>query len=196
MLKTIIFVCIAIALSIMAATQFAGALEKASATRANRDDRRRRVLDLGIKGRAVMAGIFAVVMLLLAWMSNIMLLSTIVCLILSVLLVLANVYLKGNYIDALPALFFIWVGNVISSLKNAGLMVGNKWGTVYIILQVVCLVLMALLTALGNYSSYRRMVKKEDIDAERLEEDVDKAEDEEREKAEARRKAKAAKSKA
>lgn len=179
MLKTIIFVVIAIALSAFAAMQFAAQLESASATRARRDeDNVGRSLELGTFGRAVIALIFAVVMILLGLASKLPILSTIIALLLSGGLVLANTYLKRGGINALPSFFLLWVGILISSIKDAGFTSSNitLWGKIYIVLQIVALVLLVVGTILGNILAYTRRKLDEDDKADELEAEVAEAE--------------------
>jgi hypothetical protein len=183
MIKTIIIIVTAVVLSIIAAFSFAGALEKASSTRAGRNpDRKRRSLELGLQGRAILFAIFAIVMLLLAWMSHVPLLSTIVCLILAIGLVLGNLYVKKNGINSLKGFLCLWIGNLIGSLAYANFRSDDgRWNKVYIILQVICLVLLLVGSLIGNIISYFLVYKDEEDDADVVTEDVDNSSEEESE---------------
>ena len=167
MLKNIIYVVILAVISFFAATQFSAQLEAVSAARARKAGKRRS-LELGFSGRAIIAVALLAVMLLLGLMSNIMLLSTIVSLVLFAGLVVANVYLKGNGISVFPSLFLIWVGLAIAAQKNAYLVVGDIWGTIYSIISIVLLILMIAVTVVGNINAKYRKVRKERRDAEEL----------------------------
>lgn len=164
--------------SILASMQFVKALESASATRARRKDAvSRRSLELGWPGVATIAIFFAAIMLILAWMSNISLLSRIVALILSVGLVLGNTYLKGNGIHCCPAMLLLWAGNVSSSLRH----VQGGWEKWYIYLQVIAAILILAGTFIGNLHRAGIRFRLENEDEEKVEEDVEASSDEESE---------------
>lgn len=171
MAKTIIFIVLAVVFAVCAAIQFVGQLECASAGRARRDeDIERRSLELGIGGRIVFGVIFFAVMVLLAWASHIELLSTIAALIISVILVLLNTWFKGIDVNVFPALFLIWAGNTMGSLKNVVQLQGDVWLTIYVILQIVAFILLAVGTALGNL----RRAYAGDTEDDEIEEDEEK----------------------
>ena len=175
MLKTIIFLFIAIALSIFAAMQFAAQLEAVSARNARRDeDNPGDQLELGKRGRAIFAGIFLVVMIVLGLLSKFSLISTILALAISVCMVLATTFFKSLGINALTTFFLLWVGNLISSIKEAGFTTSTTgWGKVYIWLQVIALILILVGTVAGNVSRFYRKMKKENESADELERAVD-----------------------
>lgn len=181
MLKTIIFLLIAIALSVFAAMQFAAQLEAVSARKARRDvDNPKRSLELGKSGRAVFAGIFFLVMFVLSLLSKFSLISTILALGISVAMVLANTYFKSLGINALTTFFLLWVGNLISSIKEAGFTTSTTgWGKVYVVLQVIALILILVGTIAGNVMAFVRKTKRENVEAEELEEAVDESDTDE-----------------
>ncbi len=191
MVKTIIFIIIAIVLSAFAAIQFAAQLEAVSATKARADENKpTRQLDLGKGGRAVFAGIFFAVMIVLGLLSKISLVSTILALVLSVGMVIANTFFKSIGIGALPTFFVLWIGNLISSIKDAGYTTSTTgWGKIYVVLQVIALILLLVGTVAGNVKTYIDKIKGENEQADELEkatgesntvnEDEDEEDDEE-----------------
>lgn len=177
MLKTIVYVLIELVFCFFAATQFAAQLESVSATRA-KEAGKRKSLELGWLGRIVLTAAFLAIMLLVSLMSHIMLLSTIVSLVLFAGLVVANVYLKGNGINVFPTLFLLWIGLGIAAQKNAQLVVGDIWGTIYSIISGVLFILLIAVTVVGNINAKHRKVKKQKMDAEELDEKVERLESE------------------
>ncbi len=174
MLKSIIFVLIAVGLSGMASVQFASALEVASASRP-----KSRNLELGKEWRVIFAAVFAVVMFVLAWMSKTPLLGTVVCLGIAIFLVLSNGYLKKNGIQAIFAFVCVWMGNLLASLKNANYTTASTgWSKVYIALQVICFVALLVGTVGGKILDFIKLVEGEEEEADSLEEDVDESEKE------------------
>jgi hypothetical protein len=166
-LRTIGFIALTIIITVAAACSFATALEVASANKGGR-----RHLELRYSGRTVIAIVLAVSMILLSWMSNIKVLGMIVAIVLAVGLVAANVFLRRNGIKASFALALVWIGNLIASLRYAKVMSNNPWDVAYIIVQVVCLVLILAASAIASINTILRAFKKENEDADELEEDV------------------------
>lgn len=175
MLKNIVFIIIMAAFAVLAALQFASQLEIVSATHARRNNGTRRSLELGRVGRIVIALVFFALMFVLGLLSRFTLLSQILAIIVGLGLVAANVYLKGNGIHVFPALFFLWGGLMIASQKDANLMIGDAWGTIYNIIMTVLFILLCLVTIIGNINAKRRELRKERRDADELEEQVEEA---------------------
>ena len=177
MLKSIIFILIAIALSVFAAMQFVSQLEAVSASKIREDDFGRvRPLKLGVEGRAVFAGFFFVVMIVLGLLSKFSLVTTILALILSVIMVLLNTYFKSIGIGALPTFLILLFGNTISSIKDAGFTSPlTGWGKVYVWLQIIALILLLIGTAAANIAAYCSNLKRENEDADELRESVEES---------------------
>lgn len=175
MLKTIVFVLIAIALSAFAAMQFLAQLEKVSASRAGREeDVSRRSLEFGLIDKVILTAIFAAVMIVLSLLSKFWLISTIIALVISVFMVLVNTYLKTNGFNVLPTLFLLWVGNLIASIKDAGFTTSSTgWGRIYVVLQVIALVLLLIGTVAGNVLKFYRTMKDENESEEELEAEIE-----------------------
>ena len=174
MLKSIIFIVIAVALSVFAEKQFLAQLERAAATRARRDENNPgRMLEFGVKDRAIVAVAIAAVMIILGLISKFWIVSTILALAISAILVMSNTFLKSNGINALTAFFLIWVGILISSIKDAGFTTATTgWGKVYIVIQVIMLVLLIVGSVAGNVLKFYHKVREENEDADKLEEKV------------------------
>lgn len=174
MLKTIIFLFIAVALSAFAALQFAAQLETVSATRAKRDpDHPRKQFEVGKLGRVAITVVFAVVMILLGLLSRFYIVSTIIALALAVVMVLANTYLRQYRFRLMTCFFILWMGNLISSIKEAHITTSTTgWGKIYVVLQVIALILLVVGTVVGNIRAFTGKVRSKD------EKDAEKAEDE------------------
>lgn len=178
MLKTIIFVLLSIVLSVFAERQLVAQLERVSATRARMNDGDGNSLELGIKDRAIVAAVFAAVMIVLGFLSRFWLISTILALAISVILVVSNTFLKSNGINALTGFFLLWIGILISSIKEAGFTTSTTgWGKVYIVLQIIMLVLLIVGSVAGNVHRFYCKVRQENRDADELEEKASKHDD-------------------
>ena len=141
MLKVIIIILLLIVFSAYASFGIAWQLESASATRARRDENiKRRSLELGIKGRILFTLTFSVIFILIMIASHIKILSMILGLLLSIILVIGNTYLRSNGIRICPQLFALWVSTMISSVAYAHMTTNDALGWVYTVLQVVCLI--------------------------------------------------------
>lgn len=162
MLKTIVTILLSIVFSVLAARGFASQLEVVSATRAK--DKGKRSLELGITGRAIISAIFSVVFIVLMISSNIRILAVILGILLSVGMVILNVYLRKHEIKLLPSFFLLWVATVISTSTYAHFTSKDTLGTVYIVLQIICLVLILLGAAVPNLLCYYDEYKREEQD--------------------------------
>lgn len=181
------FMIIISVLSVYSGFEFANALEETSANNVSKRGRGR-ILDLGVTGRIIFSVLFVAVMLALSHLSKSIELLNIVTRCILVFLVVLNIFLRINGVRAFKVFVVLWLGNLISSLKNTGFTVDDKNAQLFIVIQLVAFLLLCLGTVLGNLIHFYRNVeaetelepepesgsKKEDEDAESDSEDGSK----------------------
>ena len=181
------FITIISALSVFSGFDFASALEEASANNVSRKGHGR-ILDLGWTGRIIFSVLFVAVMIVLSQLSKNLELLNISARCVLIFLVVLNIALRANGVRAFKVFVVLWLGNLISSLKNTGFTVDDKNAQLFIVIQLVEFLLLCLGTVLGNLIHFYRNVeaetelepepesgsKKEDEDAESDSEDGSK----------------------
>jgi membrane protein len=181
------FITIISALSVFSGFDFASALEEASANNVSRKGHGR-ILDLGLSGRIIFSVLFVAVMIVLSQLSKNLELLNISARCVLIFLVVLNIALRANGVRAFKVFVVLWLGNLISSLKNTGFTVDDKNAQLFIVIQLVAFLLLCLGTVLGNLIHFYRNVeaetelepepesgsKKEDEDAESDSEDGSK----------------------
>ena len=161
MLKTVITIVVSIVLSWLAVKGYASQLTAVSATR------KKGPIEFSTVERAMMTAVSSVVFILLMISSNIRILAVILGVALSVIMVLANTYLRSNGIKLLPSFFLLWVATVISTSTYAHFTSKDTLGTVYIVLQIICLVLLLVGAAVSNTKKFYEEQKEENEEADK-----------------------------
>ena len=176
MVNTIIAVLAAIA----AGWYFAGALEKASATRAHRDEQIRRKLVLGTVGRVAFAVVLTLIALLMIGISKYTVLVSIIGIALSAILVLGNIRLKRNGVEAFFSCIFMWASVFFGSIaKNAAFDTRKGgWGKTYLVIQIIAAILIVLSSIVAFLREKGITFREENADEESVEEDVASSSDE------------------
>lgn len=176
MVKTVL----AIVFAICAGWYFAGALETASKTRARRDDVKRRRLVLGTVGRVAFAAVLLLITLLMIGISKYTVLVSIVGIALSAILVLGNIRLKANGVEAFITCFLTWAAVFLGSIaKNAAFDTQRGgWGKAYMIIQIIAGILIVLGSVIGFLREKGITFREENEEEETVEEDVASSSDE------------------
>lgn len=157
-LTFIFFIIIISSLSVFSGFEFASALEEASANNVQKRGHGR-ILDLGWSGRVIFSVLFVAVMIVLSQLSkNLELLNISVRCIL-IFLVILNIVLRANGVRAFKVFVVLWLGNLISSIKNTGFTVDDKNAQLFIIIQLVAFVLLCLGAMLGNLIYFYRNIE-------------------------------------
>lgn|GEM_PF-1804522 len=159
-LSFLFFVVIISSLSVFSGFDFASALEEASANNVSRRGHGR-ILDLGWTGRVVFSVLFVAVMIVLSQLSKNIELLNIATRCVLIFLVVLNIALRANGVRALKTFVALWLGNLISSLKNTGFTVDDKNAQLFIVIQLVAFLLLCLGTVLGNLIHFYRKVEAE-----------------------------------
>lgn len=154
------FITIISALSVFSGFDFASALEEASANNVQRRGHGR-ILDLGWTGRVIFSVLFVAVMIVLSQLSKNLELLNIAARCVLIFLVVLNIALRANGVRAFKVFVVLWLGNLISSLKNTGFTIDNKNAQLFILIQLVAFVLLFLGTALGNLIYFYRNIEAE-----------------------------------
>lgn len=149
------FITIISALSVFSGFDFASALEETSANNVSKRGRGR-ILDLGVTGRIIFSVLFVAVMLALSHLSKSIELLNIVTRCILVFLVVLNIFLRINGVRAFKVFVALWLGNLISALKETGFTIDQKNAQLFILIQLVAFVLLFLGTALGNLIYFYR----------------------------------------
>lgn len=166
-MKLTVFIIIELALSYCIAMQFCGKLEVASATRANKaDGTKTRSLELGHTGRAMLMVAIFIEFALIALLSKWLVVVTLVVMIISMVIVWVNIYLRGVGIEAFVPLLLLWVGNIVASLfQQSKVGAESRWALFFIIFEIVMLAFLLAGTAVVKFNRYRRMyMDEEDAD--------------------------------
>ena len=148
-LSFLFFVVIISSLSVFSGFDFASALEEASANNVQRRGHGR-ILDLGWTGRVIFSVLFVAVMIVLSQLSKNLELLNIAVRCVLIFLVVLNIALRANGVRAFKVFVALWLGNLISSLKNTGFTVDNKNAQLFIVIQLVAFLLLCLGAVLGN----------------------------------------------
>lgn len=152
------FITIISALSVFSGFDFASALEEASANNVQRRGHGR-ILDLGWTGRVVFSVLFVAVMIVLSQLSKNLELLNIAARCVLIFLVVLNIALRANGVRAFKVFVVLWLGNLISSLKNTGFTVDNKNAQLFIVIQLVAFLLLCLGAVLGNLIYFYRNIE-------------------------------------
>ena len=154
---------------------FASSLEHASASKVG-DDESHRKLELGVKGRVVIIAIVTLILLAVIAVSRIPVATVITGLALSICTILFSLMPRSNGIHTLLSSFLFWAGEFCGSLTFANYRTGNKaLGSIYIILQLVCLVLILIVGCLPNLIAKVKERIEENRAAEELEDEKARA---------------------
>lgn len=184
MLKTIVTVILLLVFNILAARGFASQLEAVSASRAKRDeDVERRSLELGWMGRAVLAAIFFVVGLVVMISSNLRILSFILAIVLLLVIVAGNIYLRFNGLRLFPTFFFLWISTTISASTYAHFTSSDPIGIAYSVVVSVLFIIFVVSTIVMNVKSYYNDHCEEDDEAEKLSRKVKRSKSEDSDEA-------------
>lgn len=159
-LTFIFFIIIISSLSVLSGFDFASALEEASANNVSRKGHGR-ILDLGWSGRIIFSVLFVAVMIVLSQLSKNLELLNIVTRCILVFLVVLNIFLRINGVRAFKVFVALWLGNLISALKETGFTIDQKNAQLFILIQLVAFVLLFLGTALGNLICFYRNIEAE-----------------------------------
>lgn len=159
-LTFIFFIIIISILSVYSGFDFASALEEASANNVQKRGYGR-ILDLGWTGRVIFSVLFVAVMLALSHLSKSPELLNIAARCILIILVILNIILRINRVRAFKTFVALWLGNLISSLKNTGFTVDDKNAQLFIVIQLVAFVLLCLGAVLGNLIYFYRNVEVE-----------------------------------
>lgn len=170
------FITIISALSVFSGFDFASALEEASANNVQRRGHGR-ILDLGWSGRIIFSVLFVAVMIVLSQLSKNLELLNIAARCVLIFLIVLNIALRVNGVRAFKVFVVLWLGNLISSLKNTGFTVDDKNAQLFIVIQLVAFVLLCLGAVLGNLIYFYRNIEVE-IEHEPKPESGSKKEDE------------------
>lgn len=170
------FITIISALSVFSGFDFASALEEASANNVQRRGHGR-ILDLGWTGRIIFSVLFVAVMITLSLLSKSLDLLNIATRCILTFLVILNIVLRINGVRAFKVFVVLWLGNLISSIKNTGFTVDDKNAQLFIVIQLVAFVLLCLGAVLGNLIYFYRNIEVE-IEHEPKPESGSKKEDE------------------
>lgn len=154
------FMIIISVLSVYSGFEFANALEETSANNVSRKGHGR-ILDLGVTGRIIFSVLFVAVMLALSHLSKSIELLNIVTRCILVFLVVLNIFLRINGVRAFKVFVALWLGNLISALKETGFTIDQKNAQLFILIQLVAFVLLFLGTALGNLIYFYRNIEAE-----------------------------------
>lgn len=157
-LSFLFFVVIISSLSVFSGFDFASALEEASANNVQRRGHGR-ILDLGWTGRVIFSGLFVAVMIVLSQLSKNLELLNIAARCVLIFLVVLNIALRANGVRAFKVFVALWLGNLISSLKNTGFTVDNKNAQLFIVIQLVAFLLLCLGAVLGNLIYFYRNIE-------------------------------------
>lgn len=152
------FITIISALSVFSGFDFASALEEASANNVSRKGHGR-ILDLGLSGRIIFSVLFVAVMIVLSQLSKNLELLNISARCVLIFLVVLNIALRANGVRAFKVFVVLWLGNLISSLKNTGFTVDNKNAQLFIVIQLVAFLLLCLGAVLGNLIYFYRNIE-------------------------------------
>ena len=76
-----------------------------------------------------------------------------------IFLVVLNIALRANGVRAFKVFVALWLGNLISSLKNTGFTVDNKNAQLFIVIQLVAFLLLCLGAVLGNLIYFYRNIE-------------------------------------
>ena len=152
------FITIISALSVFSGFDFASALEEASANNVQRRGHGR-ILDLGWTGRVIFSVLFVAVMIVLSQLSKNLELLNIAARCVLIFLVVLNIALRANGVRAFKVFVALWLGNLISSLKNTGFTVDNKNAQLFIVIQLVAFLLLCLGAVLGNLIYFYRNIE-------------------------------------
>lgn len=159
-LTFIFFIIIISILSVYSGFDFASALEEASANNVQKRGHGR-ILDLGWTGRVIFSVLFVAVMIVLSQLSKNIELLNIATRCVLIFLVVLNIALRVNGVRALKTFVALWLGNLISSLKDTGFTVDNKNAQLFVLVQLVAFILICLGTILGNLIYFYRNVEVE-----------------------------------
>lgn len=154
------FITIISALSVFSGFDFASALEEASANNVSRKGHGR-ILDLGWSGRIIFSVLFVAVMIVLSQLSKNLELLNIAARCVLIFLIVLNIALRANGVRAFKVFVVLWLGNLISSLKNTGFTVDDKNAQLFIVIQLVAFVLLCLGAMLGNPIHFYRNIEVE-----------------------------------
>jgi membrane protein len=154
------FITIISALSVFSGFDFASALEEASANNVSRKGHGR-ILDLGWSGRIIFSVLFVAVMIVLSQLSKNLELLNIAARCVLIFLIVLNIALRANGVRAFKVFVVLWLGNLISSLKNTGFTVDDKNAQLFIVIQLVAFVLLCLGAMLGNLIHFYRNIEVE-----------------------------------
>lgn len=157
-LSFLFFVVIISSLSVFSGFDFASALEEASANNVQRRGHGR-ILDLGWTGRVIFSVLFVAVMIVLSQLSKNLELLNISARCVLIFLVVLNIALRANGVRAFKVFVVLWLGNLISSLKNTGFTVDNKNAQLFIVIQLVAFLLLCLGAVLGNLIYFYRNIE-------------------------------------
>ena len=152
------FITIISALSVFSGFDFASALEEASANNVQRRGHGR-ILDLGWTGRVIFSVLFVAVMIVLSQLSKNLELLNIAARCVLIFLVVLNIALRANGVRAFKVFVVLWLGNLISSLKNTGFTIDNKNAQLFIVIQLVAFLLLCLGAVLGNLIYFYRNIE-------------------------------------
>ena len=152
------FITIISALSVFSGFDFASALEEASANNVQRRGHGR-ILDLGWTGRIIFSVLFVAVMIVLSQLSKNLELLNIAARCVLIFLVVLNIALRANGVRAFKVFVVLWLGNLISSLKNTGFTIDNKNAQLFIVIQLVAFLLLCLGAVLGNLIYFYRNIE-------------------------------------
>lgn len=159
-LSFLFFVVIISSLSVFSGFDFASALEEASANNVQKRGHGR-ILDLGWTGRVIFSVLFVAVMIVLSQLSkNLELLNISVRCIL-IFLVILNIVLRANGVRAFKTFVVLWLGNLVSSLKETNFTIDNKNAQLFILIQLVAFFLICLGAVLGNLIHFYRNIEVE-----------------------------------
>lgn len=154
------FITIISALSVFSGFDFASALEEASANNVSKRGHGR-ILDLGWTGRVIFSVLFVAVMIVLSQLSKNLELLNIAARCVLIFLVVLNIALRANGVRAFKVFVVLWLGNLISSLKNTGFTVDDKNAQLFIVIQLVAFLLLCLGAVLGNLIYFYRNIEVE-----------------------------------
>ena len=157
-LSFLFFVVIISSLSVFSGFDFASALEEASANNVQRRGHGR-ILDLGWTGRVIFSVLSVAVMIVLSQLSKNLELLNIAARCVLIFLVVLNIALRANGVRAFKVFVALWLGNLISSLKNTGFTVDNKNAQLFIVIQLVAFLLLCLGAVLGNLIYFYRNIE-------------------------------------
>lgn len=162
-------------IGVFSSLSFASSLEHASASKVG-DDESHRKLELGVKGRVVIIAIVTLILLAVIAVSRIPVATVITGLALSICTILFSLMLRSNGIHTLLSSFLFWAGEFCGSLTFANYRTDNKaLGSIYIILQLVCLVLILIVGCLPNLIAKVKERIEENRAAEELEDEKARA---------------------